>query len=95
MLEKLSDLKEQVIDSRDLIIAMEELKEIIDEHEDKYMVADANQALAEFEEFITPFKDYGKWEDGATLISESYWIDYVKELCIDCEYISDDFPSWI
>ena len=32
---------------------------------------------------------------GETLIHESYWVEYVQDLCEDCGYISRDFPHWI
>ena len=40
-------------------------------------------------------EDIPEWDDGATLISESGWVEYVEDLVRDCGYISKDLPSWI
>lgn len=36
-----------------------------------------------------------EWDDGATLIPESDWEEYVEDLLKDCGYISNDVPWWI
>jgi hypothetical protein len=36
-----------------------------------------------------------EWGYGETLVPETEWIYYVEELCVDCGYISKDFPGWI
>ena len=36
-----------------------------------------------------------EWDDGATLIPESDWEEYVEDLVKDCGYISNDVPWWI
>lgn len=35
------------------------------------------------------------WTDGAALIRDSYFVDHLQQECEDCEYISEDLPSWI
>jgi hypothetical protein len=36
-----------------------------------------------------------EWGYGETLVPEDEWERYVEELCVDCGYISKDFPGWI
>ena len=36
-----------------------------------------------------------EFDFGVTLIPEDDFTDYVEDLLKGCEYISDDFPSWI
>lgn len=38
---------------------------------------------------------YSDWNHGATLIRDSYFVEYAKELCKDIGYISSDMPSLI
>ena len=40
-------------------------------------------------------EDIPEWDDGATLIPESDWEEYVEDLVKDCGYISNDVPWWI
>ena len=40
-------------------------------------------------------EDIPEWDDGATLIPESDWEEYVVDLLKDCGYISNDVPWWI
>ena len=40
-------------------------------------------------------EDIPEWDDGATLIPESDWEEYVEDLLKDCGYISNDVPWWI
>jgi len=35
------------------------------------------------------------WEDGVTLISEDYWVDYCQELCKDIGDIPDNIPGYL
>lgn len=72
-------------------------------------VDDAKEAFAafeeEYEEEITHYKEvsefcevlsgYGDFEWGETIIPESKFTEYCKELVMECGYISDDLPSWV
>lgn len=40
-------------------------------------------------------EDIPEWDDGATLIPESEWVEYVEDLVRDCGYISNAIPWWI
>jgi len=35
------------------------------------------------------------WHHGETLIRESYFAEYIQELCDDCGYMTKDLPTWI
>ena len=41
------------------------------------------------------YENIPKWYDGATLIPESGWEEYVEDLLKDIGYIDRDFPYWI
>lgn len=95
-MKTLDELKDNVIDSRDLISAMEEWQSIVNDEDIPKDERDiAKEELNKIKEFVEPFECYGDWEYGETLISEDYWEEYVKELICDCGYICSDFPSWI
>ena len=48
--------------------------------------------IAEINEIEESCEDF---QYGETLIHEDYFEEYCEELCIECGYISKDFPSWI
>jgi hypothetical protein len=90
----LEELREETIDSRDLIEAMNYWQSevnICDGEELK----EAKENLKELKEFCEPFECYSDWEYGETLISEDYWVEYVEEMLKDTGYISPDMPSWL
>lgn len=98
MPKTLNELEGDVIDSRDLIEAMEQWREIVDDEEGIYSkdeVDEAEEELYNLEKFCEPFVGYSDWDYGETIISGDYFIDYVEELISDCGYISKDFPDWI
>ena len=83
------DNSEDVIDSRDIIDRLRHLdpeSEDIDEREEYAALAKLSK---ECEDYVDD------WKHGETLIRESYWEDYVRELLDDCGYLPKSLPSWI
>lgn len=96
MSKTLDELKGDIIDSRDLIEAMEEWEAIAnddDATEEEREEAQAN--LKELKEFCEPFEGYSNWKYGEALIEADYWEQYVEDLIKDCGYIPHDLPHWI
>lgn len=96
-MQTLSDFEgKEVIDSRDLIEAMEYWQEIIGSDEaTQDELKKAQEELKVLEKFCEPFVGYCDWEYGETLIHKDYWEDYVKDMLQDCGYIPRDIPNWI
>ena len=66
------------------IIHTEKMTE--DEH-DEYEALKELAAQAE--------NDVADWQYGETFIHEEEFVEYVKDLVIDCGYIHKDMPGWI
>jgi rubrerythrin len=70
---------------------LEKEKDIVDAEDElevwKAEYAERLQALQELSEEVNL--------SDAFLIHEDDFTDYTEDLCKDCGYISDDFPSWI
>lgn len=84
------DNKDDVIDSRDVIARIEELKNQPDIGEEELDELNTLLALAGEGEIYAP-----DWEYGATLIRDSYFVDYARELLEDCGDIPKDIPHYI
>mgnify|MGYP003349357147 CR=1 FL=1 len=99
----------QMLDSRDLEERREELeseletlRDAVNEaaHEDKEA---AEESLAEWErEYASELRDLNnaqsevcEWCDGATLVPERQWVDYVQELLEECGDIPKDVPWYV
>lgn len=80
-----------IIDSRDIIDAINFLKEFTPANDDELHEADnyLSTLLALAEEGET----LDDWEYGATLVADHYFTDYAKELAIDTGVIREDW-SW-
>lgn len=93
----LEDFKKQdVIDSRDIIEALEHWLTVAnDEEETKEDRQEASEEHNAISEFFEEFTNCDDWECGTTLINENYWVEYVEELVKDCGYINDSLPDWI
>lgn len=78
---------ENIIDSRDIIDRINYLEGTEDEEEQAEL-----QALQALEEEAQASPD---WQYGETLIQESYWEDYVRELIEDTGDIPKDLPPYI
>lgn len=97
---------DDIIDSRDIIERIEELKEMradmleeaketgcakgVWETTEEAIELEALQALAEQGE-----SESSDWGHGETLIHRRYWFDYVQELLSDCGDIPRDLPHYI
>lgn len=63
--------------------------------------SEEQEELSLLSDFMEEFKGYGgdeQWRGDwypVTIIRDSYFTDYTKELLEDCGYIPKDFPSWI
>jgi hypothetical protein len=73
---------QDVLDSRDIIERIKELEGT--ENEDEQTELRALEALAE------EGQGYGEWEDGVTLIRDSYFEEYAQELAEDIGAIGRD-----
>lgn len=82
------DNRQDILDSRDIIERLEELEELKSAGEE--YDEDELTALQDLAEECEGFDD---WEYGATLIRESYFEDYARELAEDIGAITGD-ESW-
>lgn len=88
--------KDDVIDSRDIIGRIEELVDEIEINNDACDV----EYLKEELEILTSIADECSgftpdWKHGTTLIRDSYFVDYIKEVVFESGYIKKDVPWWI
>ena len=81
------DNTQDVIDSRDIIDRIEELEGIEDQSNEEA------QELAILLKVQEQADGYSDWEYGETLIRESYFTDYIKELIADCYSIPKEVES--
>ena len=98
MTERITN-SEAVIDSRDIIERIEELEagfflnfpqnSFIGWAEFDAEELDALRALT------ADCIDYAEWNDGATLIRHSDWVEYVEELLYDCGELPRTTPDYI
>lgn len=75
--------RDDLIDSRDVIARVEELEDNEERDEDEEEELTALRALAE------EAAGCGDWEHGETLIRDSYFEDYARELADDLGLIKD------
>lgn len=84
---------DDVIDSRDVIAAIEELTRMRDEGDEDFDDYDAT-TLAGLEAFAAEASDYcADWEFGEVLVRDSYFTDYAQQLAEDLGLI-DDNARW-
>ena len=99
------DNTQDIIDVRDIIERVEELEAEIEAYAEKMEDWQANaDNTAELESLIAILDDLkgnggdeqwrGDWYP-ITLIRESYFTDYTRELCEECGSVPKDFPHWI
>ena len=82
---------DDVIDSRDVIAAIEELESELEDSGEDFDEADL---LAELKELASEAEDYASdWRYGETLIRESYFVEYAQELAEDIGAVNSD-QSW-
>ncbi len=83
--------RDNVIDSRDIIERIAELREEIGENTAPDDFVAEREELATLETLATEAADYASdWEYGETLVRDSYWRDYARELVEECGYFHTD-----
>lgn len=93
------DFTESVIDTRDIVERFEELESTYETFENEAEVknwADLDEwvKLREIIEEIDANAG-DNCDDGVTLINESYFVDYVREMLEDCGEIPRDIPHYV
>ena len=81
------DNTQDVIDSRDIIARIEELEGI------ENPSSEEAQELAILLKVQEQADGYSDWKYGESLIRESYFTDYIKELIADCYELRKEFNS--
>jgi len=81
---------DDVIDSRDVIARIAELEALSEPQDAEARELAALRELAAEGEDASPV-----WLHGATLVRDSYFVSYVRELVFDCGLLPENFPSWI
>jgi len=100
---------DNVIDSRDVISRTEELlSQLTDEYEEQdttlsfeYWLQDENNSgepddVVEYRQLAELVEQCGNcadWNYGATLIRESYFVEYIEELIDDCYELPEELQS--
>lgn len=81
---------DDLIDSRDVVEAVEELQSEKEAYPDEFEDQDT---LDELEEFLQEIRDYAgeSPEDGVTVIRGSYFVTYAMELAEDIGAVGNDF----
>lgn len=80
-----------VIDSRDIIERINELRYA----EPGTLDSDEWDELKSLAAVEDQAEGYGDWEHGETLIHESYFTEYTRDLLTECGYLPADLPRWI
>ena len=104
MAEKIDNC-DDVIDSREVVARIDELQAEKDAHEDPEAShseswadsdPDAAQELEQLNGWYWKLRDVGgdTPEDGLTLVRETYWVDYVKELAEETSEIDFSKLTW-
>jgi hypothetical protein len=82
---------DDVIDSREVIKRIEELRDYIDNYPDAEQIEDARAELAILDALEQEASGYAAdWRYGETLIRDSYFEDYARELAEDIGAIKSD-----
>jgi hypothetical protein len=90
--DELRDLEDAADDAADDSVRCAEiLAEISD-----WRAGDSGQELTALRAFASEAEDYAPdWQHGATLVRESYWPTYAKQLVEDTGELPKDLPDWI
>lgn len=89
------DNTENIIDSRDVIARIKELRdELGDDELDRDEREELANELASFENLAEQAEASPDWNYGETLIRDSYFEDYARELAEDCGMLANaqDWP---
>lgn len=105
------DNRQDVLDSRDIIERLQELRDerdnlqaMIDEADEgdelpkdelQAWLDDNGDELKALESLESDCEGYSDWQYGETLIRRSYWVDYVRELLEDCGDIPKNIPWYV
>ncbi len=85
---------DDVIDSRDIIARIEELETdieaAVEDKEEHLDMSDEKEELVILKALVEQCEGYGDWQYGATLIRDSYFEQYAKELAEDIGHIQSD-----
>lgn len=89
--------QDDVIDSRDVIARIEELEGIVPpSDEDEGYTNEEHEELATLRALADECEQYASdWEYGETLIRDSYFADYARELLEDTETLPKDLPWYV
>ena len=106
--EELEEINVQIDDDdgsdKDVLLEIETAR---DEHETAIThqvntVDELRSDISDIEDELKPIKNfaedgegYGDWENGETLIRESYFVDYAKELVQDIGDLPQELPAYI
>lgn len=91
------DLTADIIDVRDVIARVEELEPQVDAIGEGEHIAEWNKLTR----LLYELKGYGgdeEWRGDwypVTLVDDAYFVDYARELVIDCGELPRDVPEWI
>lgn len=81
---------DNVIDSRDVIAAIDELESEIESCEDADELADLQDELGKLKALAEEGEhNAGDWRHGATLIADGYFKEYAQQLAEDLGYLKD------
>ena len=96
MTERITN-SEAVIDSRDIIERIEELKAEQTEWNENKLVgwAEFNTEELDALRVLAAECDSEEWSYGVPLIRYSYWVEYVEELLYDCGELPRTIPDYI
>jgi hypothetical protein len=83
---------QDVLDSRDIIERIKELEEIFSDWKTESEDFAELKTLKNLEE---QGKNSADWNYGETLIRESYFVEYIKEMLADCGVIPSNLPFYI
>ena len=86
---------DDVIDSRDVIARIEYLEECVAKYGAGNLDIFEIEELNNLKRLADECKYADDWQYGVTLIRDSYFEDYARELVEDCGYIPKGFPDWI
>jgi len=92
------DLSADIIDVRDIIERIEEIQNIEEKQEYKEAKDELNNLLAIMKELASVGGGDEQWQGDwypITLVADSYFTDYARELLEDCGDISKDLPHYI
>jgi hypothetical protein len=91
------DNTDDVIDSRDIIARIEDLRQCKQDHEDDpdggHWSDEEADELAALENLAEQAEGYGDWEHGEALIHRGHWAAYAQQLAEDIGAVNRD-ASW-